>query len=124
MIAALITQHRGEYVLRIGMQPSHIHLFAGNLNDASDGWSGIPRTEQDLDQFKEIITKTVEEVGGKASYHPFEQSDMHIEHCTDFRSVRDASWPPTDITTLEVTSTKCVSHSRGPVCGCWKCRQW
>ncbi|GLB37063.1 putative elongation factor Tu GTP binding domain [Lyophyllum shimeji] len=67
MIAALLTQHRGEYVLRIGMQPLHARLFAGELTDSSDGWTGVPRTEQDLDLFKERITRTVEEVGGKTS---------------------------------------------------------
>ncbi|RDB16788.1 GTP-binding protein 1 [Hypsizygus marmoreus] len=67
MIAELITQHRGEYVLRIGMQPSQAQLLAGDVSDTGDGWSGIPRTEQDLDMFKERITKTVEEVGGKTS---------------------------------------------------------
>ncbi|KAF8070140.1 GTP-binding protein 1 [Lyophyllum atratum] len=67
MIAALLTQHRGEYVLRIGMQPSHAHLFTGELSDASDSWTGVPRTEQDLDLLRERVMKTVEEVGGKTS---------------------------------------------------------
>lgn len=65
MIAALITQHRGEYVLRIGEQPQQNHLFAGDLSEESGDWSGIPRTENDLDYLKDVITKTVEEVGGK-----------------------------------------------------------
>lgn len=67
MLAALLTQHRGEYVFRIGMQPGRTQLFSGGLTDASDGWTGIPRTESHLDLFKERITKTVEEVGGKTS---------------------------------------------------------
>ncbi|KAG5635272.1 hypothetical protein H0H81_011875 [Sphagnurus paluster] len=67
MLAALLTQHRGEYVFRIGMQPGRTQLFSGALTDASDGWTGIPRTESHLDLFKERITKTVEEVGGKTS---------------------------------------------------------
>jgi hypothetical protein len=65
MIAALITQHRGEYVLRIGEQPPRAQLFAGGLSDDTDGWSGVPRTVQELDLLKDGIIRTVEEVGGK-----------------------------------------------------------
>jgi hypothetical protein len=81
MIAALITQHRGEYVLRIGEQPPHVQLFAGDLSDESNGWSGVPRTEGELDILTDAITKPVEEVGGKVSYislsssHVFERSE-------------------------------------------------
>ncbi|KAG6874469.1 hypothetical protein C0995_010379 [Termitomyces sp. Mi166 len=65
LVAGLLTQHRGEYVLRIGLQPSHTHLFEGNLTDASDGWTGTSRTVEELDILKEQVTKVVEEVGGK-----------------------------------------------------------
>jgi len=71
MISELLTQHRGEYVLRIGQQPSHTILYAGALTDASDGWTGLERTEQDLDVFKERIIKTVEDVGGKVGRPSF-----------------------------------------------------
>lgn len=71
MISELLTQRRGEYVLRIGQQPSHTILYAGELTDASDGWTGLERTEQDLDIFKERITKTVEDVGGKVGWPLF-----------------------------------------------------
>ncbi|KAG6866344.1 hypothetical protein C0991_005265 [Blastosporella zonata] len=67
LVAALLTQHRGEYVLRIGSQPSHAHLFAGDLTDASDGWTGTARTVEELDTLKEKLTHAVEEVGGKTS---------------------------------------------------------
>ncbi|KAJ7497304.1 GTP-binding protein 1 [Mycena latifolia] len=67
MIAALITQHHGEYVFRIGLQPPHAKLFAGELSDDVEGWTGVPRTEQELDVIQQGITTTVEEVGGKTS---------------------------------------------------------
>ncbi|KAJ4483422.1 GTP-binding protein 1 [Lentinula aciculospora] len=68
MIAALITQNHGEYVLRIGAQPSKAKLFAGDLNDdALEEWTGIERTEETLDFLLQGITSTVEEVGGKTS---------------------------------------------------------
>jgi hypothetical protein len=67
MIAELITQHRGEYVLRIGEQPSRAKLFAGEVSDDADGWSGVPRTVQELDFLRDGIIRTVEEVGGKVS---------------------------------------------------------
>jgi GTP-binding protein 1 len=68
MIAAIITQHHGEYVFRIGAQPSYIKLFAGEPLDDTDGWSGVPRTEEELDCLRQEITRTVEEVGGKVCW--------------------------------------------------------
>lgn len=65
MIAGLITQHRGEYVFRIGLQPSHARLYAGEVLDGDHGWSGLSRTEQEIDTLQQGIFKTVEEVGGK-----------------------------------------------------------
>ncbi|KAJ7170546.1 GTP-binding protein 1 [Mycena crocata] len=67
MIAALITQHHGEYVFRIGLQPPHVKLFAGELSDDAEGWTGVSRTEDELDAIQQGITATVEEVGGKTS---------------------------------------------------------
>jgi hypothetical protein len=67
MIASLITRHHGEYVLRIGAQPPHAKLFAGEATDDSEGWIGIERPAEDLDHFRQEITNTVDEVGGKAS---------------------------------------------------------
>ncbi|KAG6828111.1 hypothetical protein H0H92_009161 [Tricholoma furcatifolium] len=67
LVAELLTQHRGEYVLRIGSQPSHTHLFAGDLTDASDGWTGTPRSLEEIDTLKAEVDKIVEEVGGKTS---------------------------------------------------------
>ncbi|KDR75898.1 hypothetical protein GALMADRAFT_140480 [Galerina marginata CBS 339.88] len=66
-VAALLTQSNGEYILRIGHQPSHTELFAGDLNDDSPGWTGTPRTNEEIDEIRVQITKTVEEVGGKTS---------------------------------------------------------
>jgi hypothetical protein len=64
-VAALLTQNNGEYVLRIGQQPSHTELFAGDITDESPGWFATPRSITDIDTLREQITKTVEEVGGK-----------------------------------------------------------
>ncbi|KAJ7770235.1 GTP-binding protein 1 [Mycena maculata] len=67
MIASLITQHHGEYVFRIGLQPPHANLFAGELTDHVEGWTGVSRTESELDAIHQGIISTVEEVGGKTS---------------------------------------------------------
>ncbi|SJK97249.1 related to GTP binding protein (GTPBP1) [Armillaria ostoyae] len=67
MIAALITQNHGEYVLRIGSQPPHALLFSGELTDSSNGWTGTEKTLQDLDTLRQRITEAVEEIGGKVS---------------------------------------------------------
>lgn len=64
-IAALLTQHYGEYVFRIGQQPSHADLFSGDLNDESSGWTGTSRTVEQIDALREAVSSTVEEVGGK-----------------------------------------------------------
>ncbi|KAE9411508.1 P-loop containing nucleoside triphosphate hydrolase protein [Gymnopus androsaceus JB14] len=77
MLAALITQNHGEYVFRLGAQPSKAKLFAGDLkDDAVDDWTGIERTEDQLDFLLEEITSTVEEVGGKTSL----LSEVHGKH--------------------------------------------
>ncbi|KAK0213059.1 hypothetical protein DFS33DRAFT_93820 [Desarmillaria ectypa] len=65
MIAALITQNHGEYVLRIGSQPPRALLFSGELTDSSDGWTRFEKTVQDLDTLRPRVTDAVEEIGGK-----------------------------------------------------------
>ncbi|KAL0576667.1 hypothetical protein V5O48_005327 [Marasmius crinis-equi] len=65
IVATLITQHHGEYVLRIGAQPAHDTLFAGELTDESDGWKGIERTVEQLESLHTQVTSVVEEIGGK-----------------------------------------------------------
>ncbi|KAJ7647327.1 GTP-binding protein 1 [Roridomyces roridus] len=67
LIASLITQHHGEYVFRIGLQPPHSKLFAGELTDDADGWSGVSRSDGELDAIHQGITAIVEEIGGKTS---------------------------------------------------------
>ncbi|KAG7446497.1 GTP-binding protein 1 [Guyanagaster necrorhizus] len=67
MIAVLITQNYGEYVLRIGSQPPHALLFSGELTDSSDGWTGPDKTPEDLDTLRQKITDAVEGIGGKVS---------------------------------------------------------
>ncbi|THV05041.1 GTP-binding protein 1 [Dendrothele bispora CBS 962.96] len=76
MIAALITRHHGEYVLRIGTQPPHPKLFAGELIDDCEGWVGVGRTIEELDRLRQTVTNTVDEVGGKTSLL-FESKGKH-----------------------------------------------
>jgi hypothetical protein len=64
LIAALITRHRGEYVFRIGSQPPRAKLHSGEDFD-DEVWTGISRTEQEVDTLRQEIAVTVEEVGGK-----------------------------------------------------------
>ena len=54
-------------MLRIGQQPSQKELFSGDLTDESSGWSGIYRSNDDIEFILQQITRTVEEVGGKVS---------------------------------------------------------
>jgi hypothetical protein len=65
MIAALITQHHGEYVFQLGAQPSRAKLFSDSEATDDPGWTGTSRTVQELDALRNGVTKLVEEVGGK-----------------------------------------------------------
>ncbi|KAJ8519925.1 hypothetical protein ONZ45_g3159 [Pleurotus djamor] len=66
-VAALITQHHGEYIFRIGARPVHAKLFTGDLSVDSDGWVGTSRTDEEVDYLIEAVASVVEEVGGKCS---------------------------------------------------------
>ena len=55
-------------MLRIGQQPPQSELFSGDLTDESSGWSGISRSNDDIEFILQQITKTVEEVGGKVFF--------------------------------------------------------
>ncbi|TFK25737.1 GTP-binding protein 1 [Coprinopsis marcescibilis] len=65
-IAALLTRNNGECVLRIGQQPPRNDLFSGELTESTPGWTGTPRTAEEVDQLIHALKATVEEVGGKA----------------------------------------------------------
>jgi hypothetical protein len=56
-------------VLRIGQQPPQNELFSGDLTDESSGWSGISRSNDDIEFILQQMTKTVEEVGGKVFFY-------------------------------------------------------
>lgn len=113
MIAELLTQHRGEYVLRIGEQPSRAKLFAGEVSDDVDGWAGVPRTVRELDFLKDEIIRTVEEVGGKVGEASTSAINEPLMCISDLCSFRNTGGSPTDIFTSEVTSTKCFFDPRG-----------
>ncbi|EAU91663.2 GTP-binding protein 1 [Coprinopsis cinerea okayama7 len=65
-IAALLTHNNGEAVIRIGQRPPRTELFADELDDSIPGWSGTPRTSEEVEKLIQGLTTTVEEVGGKA----------------------------------------------------------
>ncbi|TEB38306.1 GTP-binding protein 1 [Coprinellus micaceus] len=65
-IAALLTRHNGEYVIRIGERPPREELYSGELTDESAGWKGASRSIEDVQTLVQELTKTVEEVGGRA----------------------------------------------------------
>lgn len=67
MIAELLTQQHGEYVFRIGVQPPHAMLFSEESIDAAQGWTGIERTMEQVDEIRESIDRLTNEVGGKIS---------------------------------------------------------
>lgn len=40
-------------------------MFAGDLNDDTDGYTGTPRTAGELDYLTEAISAALDEIGGK-----------------------------------------------------------
>ncbi|KAF9501481.1 GTP-binding protein 1 [Pleurotus eryngii] len=66
-LATLITQNHGEYVLRIGIRPPSVNMFACDLNEDTDGFTGTPRTAGELDYLTEAISAALDEIGGKTS---------------------------------------------------------
>jgi hypothetical protein len=66
MVASLLTRHRGEYVFRLGAQPPLSKLISGESIEGP-GWTGTSRTQEEIDNLCQELTKTVEEVGGKIS---------------------------------------------------------
>jgi hypothetical protein len=67
MLAALLTQANGEYVLRVGQQPPRTELYLDDLIDETPNWTGIGRTAEEVNTLCSGLTKTVEEIGGKVS---------------------------------------------------------
>ncbi|KAF8629670.1 hypothetical protein AX17_005609 [Amanita inopinata Kibby_2008] len=67
MISSLLMQHQGEYIFRAGHRPPHSQLFANELSDDCDGWTGIQRTDEDIERLRPALIKIVKEIGGKAS---------------------------------------------------------
>ncbi|KAF8844664.1 P-loop containing nucleoside triphosphate hydrolase protein [Paxillus ammoniavirescens] len=66
-LASLLTQHKGEYIFRIGARPPHDPLFAGEHFGDAPGWTGHPRTEEEVDILITGLRRAQEDIGGKAS---------------------------------------------------------
>lgn len=64
-LASLLTRKRGEYILRLGVQPPRDVLFAGEPLDNVSSWTGVSRTVEDIDAGVVDIEKVVGEIGGK-----------------------------------------------------------
>ncbi|KAL5528302.1 hypothetical protein ACEPAF_7438 [Sanghuangporus sanghuang] len=67
ILAGLLTNHKGEYILRLGSRPNHSKLFSGDASTGAEGWIGAPRTETELQRLCGEIATLVEEIGGKVS---------------------------------------------------------
>ena len=68
MIAGLMTRHRGEYIFRLGLQPPRAKLYAGEDFAEDEGWTGISRTELEIDTLRSGVTTVVGEVGGEVRF--------------------------------------------------------
>lgn len=65
----MLTQHRGEFLIRIGKHPSHAQLFSGEPipDDPGDGWYGTPRSQEEMELIRAGLESVVDEVGGKVN---------------------------------------------------------
>ncbi|KAF8558038.1 P-loop containing nucleoside triphosphate hydrolase protein [Imleria badia] len=66
-LASLLTQFQGEYVFRIGHRPPLDPLFNGEQFDSAPGWTGIGRTQDEVDKLATGLSKAQDDIGGKAS---------------------------------------------------------
>ncbi|TFY53643.1 hypothetical protein EVG20_g10023 [Dentipellis fragilis] len=76
LLASVLTQSRGELILRIGSRPPQAKLFAGEDLAANEGWIGVNRSDAQLQSLKENIARAVEDIGGKMCVL-FESIDQH-----------------------------------------------
>ena len=99
ILAELITSNKGEYVLQMGSRPPHATLFAGESLQGSVGWRGKPRTTSELHQLCEVVTRTVEELGGKV------RARVHLwQHVVSDSAKR---CPPCTLIQSTVTELRC-----------------
>jgi hypothetical protein len=71
LIAVLLTQQGGEYLLRLGARPPSAPLFANEDINNADGWAGDERTETEVEVMTTRLSQLVEEVGGKVQSQPW-----------------------------------------------------
>jgi len=67
LLASLLTRRQGEYIFRLGQRPPHARLFANDMSDECDGWSGAHRTDVEISQLRTAFIEAVDEIGGKVS---------------------------------------------------------
>lgn len=63
-VAALVTSHKGEFILRMGSRPPHSLIFTGESSAGSTVY-GLPRTDAELHRLSSEISRVMEELGGK-----------------------------------------------------------
>ncbi|KZS98433.1 P-loop containing nucleoside triphosphate hydrolase protein [Sistotremastrum niveocremeum HHB9708] len=67
LLASLLTSNRGEYVIRIGLQPSRLALFSDEPPEYPKDWSGVERTVDEIKSGQATVFRTADEIGAKAS---------------------------------------------------------
>jgi len=60
-----MAQFQGEYVFRIGHRPPLDPLFNGEEIDNAPGWTGINRTQEEVDKLATELSKAQDDIGGK-----------------------------------------------------------
>ncbi|TFY80986.1 hypothetical protein EWM64_g3024 [Hericium alpestre] len=66
LLAATLTQRRGEVLLRLGSHPPRARIFANeSFDDDEKGWSGQRITTAELESIKSKLAKVLDDIGGK-----------------------------------------------------------
>ena len=66
----MLTDSRGEFILRLGSKPQNQKLFSGDASETND-WIGSARTEEDLQKRTSTVARLVEDIGGKVGNTTF-----------------------------------------------------
>ncbi|KAG8213710.1 P-loop containing nucleoside triphosphate hydrolase protein, partial [Butyriboletus roseoflavus] len=57
----------GEYIFRIGQRPPLDPLFSGEQLDSAPGWTGIKKTQEEVDGLAARLSRAQDDIGGKTS---------------------------------------------------------
>ncbi len=96
-------------------------LFANEVLDTADGWTGEERIEAEIDTMIERIGQLVEEVGGKVHFlYSRSSSSQALISIKGLCPISCWGTAPPSFRFTTITSARRVSHPGGTMCGGWQ----